>query len=251
MAQAVPSTTYNELSAAINDLKASRHYADKSSMQWRRIERNCRTLINVNACEGWTMLGVAYATAGDVDEMRKAFDNAVQLGMDSADKANRLASYMMVGLYTEAKNILISYAAPEQGMLLGLASSFGPVGAFQSFVEHAEKARKMSLDITQVEEAADLPLAASIVAQADLSDDDIAAHMDAAGAVFRSHRLFPACRISASKVDGIFVGVTTALWVDASPEKVFDLNIELAQEEERRGIRKTPAFDVVFVSRTE
>lgn len=91
--------------------------------------------------------------------------------------------------------------------------------------------------------------AASILAQAGVTDVQVARHLEAVGAVLRRHKIAVdgAPRVSRTTVDGIASAVTYIFAVKCSPEEAFKLNVELAMEEEEMGIEKNQAFDALFL----
>ncbi len=85
-----------------------------------------------------------------------------------------------------------------------------------------------------------------ILAQAGITDERIARHLDVAGTVLRRHHIRNQAHPRVTVADGLFNGVTYVFSVPVSANEAFDLNMELAAEEYAAGIEKDVAFDVVF-----
>ncbi|WP_115954033.1 hypothetical protein [Cupriavidus plantarum] len=95
-----------------------------------------------------------------------------------------------------------------------------------------------------------VPIAARLMAEAGLDDEDVAKHLDLAGEVLRNRRLkwsgHPCLCVHG--VDGLFKAVTYVLSVRQSRDEVFEMNCELADAEVRANIKRHPYFDITFIA---
>ena len=98
-------------------------------------------------------------------------------------------------------------------------------------------------DENQVQE---VMAANAILRHAGVSDQQIGRQLDVAGAVLRRYQIRPNASVLVTSAADVFSGVTYSLAVPVGAEKAFDMNVELAREEDKAGINKNVAFDVVF-----
>jgi len=94
------------------------------------------------------------------------------------------------------------------------------------------------------------PPKAKILRGFNISDEDVAKHLDAAGVVLRDKKMLNIREpeILATDIEGEMIGVTMIIPIECDPSEVFSYNVALAKKEEEAGVRKHPAFDVVFAA---
>lgn len=243
-----PATLTNDIIAQLNNVRSNVYYAEKSSLIWIKIKRQCEKLVQANAAEGWGTLGLLYTTAGDVEEMERSFFNAIRLGGQSFFASNILASYGNLGLFSKAHALFEKVGDPEGGNFSELFQDGIEIGAFHKLSEFIGAAKKMNIEIDNFR--LDLTeRATSVLARAGISDSDVASNMDAAGTILRRKRIFASVPtdVLVTDVAGEFSGVTITFKLPLSPAEVFEFNIDLAAQEEVMHLKKSPAFDVVFL----
>jgi hypothetical protein len=127
-------------------------------------------------------------------------------------------------------------------LLLGAGYKAGAIEQAASFIERAREMR-IKWDENQVQE---VMRANAILRHAGISDQQIGRQFDVAGAVLRRHQIRPNGSVLVTSADDLFIGVTYSLAVPVRAEKAFDMNVELAREEDKASVSKNVAFDVVF-----
>ncbi len=87
----------------------------------------------------------------------------------------------------------------------------------------------------------------AILRHAGISDQQIGRQLNVADVVLRRHQIRPNASVLVTSADDFFSGVTYSLAVPVGAEKAFvDMNVELARAEDKAGISKNVAFNVVF-----
>lgn len=239
-----PLSKYNELCESIDALRRRRHVS-KNDLRWRRVVAEAQKLRNANQGEGWTILGLAYSTAGDVESARNCFEEAKKYPLDHGDRVNMFLSLINLGFFSESLQMFKDLAAPERGQYSEMAIHMLQVGAFQTMQKYREKAEAMKIELNKVENHV-LDSACAFLEAAGLTDEDVALHLDAAGNVLRAHGLFPLGSMVINQTPGVLSGIMNVFNVPASPDETFDMNVELAMEEERLGVKKTGFFEIAF-----
>ena len=244
-----PQTLAADIVSELNVLQALGKHLDKQSFPWTKLKRAAEKLIHADAAEGWAALGLVHSIAGDIAEVDRCFGNSLKLRPDVNIRANMLASYAKLGFCTISVNMYSEIGSPEHGVFSHVFSFGMYRGAFQSAVHNIALARKMELDMADF--AVEIAEKSAIILQrAGLSDESVARHLDAAGAVLREKCMFEVRQpeIIATDVENVLSGVTMVLYLKCDPEEIFSYNVALAQKEEELNVVKHPAFDVVFAT---
>ncbi|WP_308922804.1 hypothetical protein [Janthinobacterium sp. J1-1] len=249
---AQPLTKTNELIDSLNVLRSTGCYADPNTFAWRQLKRDCEKLLAVDAASGWAVMGMLYATTGDIAEVNACFNRALKLSRELTFLLNWCSSLSALGCYTQALDILVEVLQPENGEFKTGVLTGMEIGAFKMINDQLKRAREMGLDISAMPEGL-ISEAAAIMESAGLSDKDVVSHMEAAGAVLRAHKAFDvlAGDIVTSNIAGGLTGITMVLRVVGTPSEVFQLNKALARKERELDISKSPAFDVLIASAHE
>jgi len=235
----------------INALQATTsHYFNSSQLtpfvrEWREIKNEIGSLMKVDACAAWEAAGAWRGLAGDVAGTEAAFANSVQLGNSGSNRENWMITRLNLGLFSAAQNLYAATGHPKTGyftLLLEDGYKAGAIGQAASFIERAREMR-IKWDENQVEEVMQ---ANAILRHAGMSDQQIGRQLDVAGVVLRRHEIPPNGSVLVTSADDFFSGVTYSFAVPVGAEKAFDMNVELAREEDKAGINKNVAFDVVF-----
>lgn len=242
-----PSTLSDNLLDRLNSMRQSGRYQRRDSIEWEKIKRECEQLLRSAPADGWSALAMLHAAAGDVAQMERCFQNASLLDAHPAVLANRMAAYEHLGLFSEARAIFLRIGTPSSRDFAFAPQAGIDIGSFQSVVEFAAEAKKLGLPMNQDDLNA-ASEAATILARAGVSDDDVARHLDAAGSVLRRAGMFSAkaADIYATCIPDIFSGVAMAVNVNCDEDELSALNAALANEETARHINKNSVFDVVF-----
>ncbi len=235
----------------INALQTSTsHYFNSAQLtpfvrEWREIKNEIDSLMKVDACAAWEAVGAWKSLAGDVTGTETAFANSIRLGNSGSNRENWMINRLNLGLFSAAQSLYAVTGHPETGyftLLLEVGYKAGAIGQAASFIERAREMR-IKWDENQVHE---LTKANAILRHAGISDQQIGRQLDVAGVVLRRYQIRPNASVLVTSADDVFSGVTYSLAVPVGPKKAFDMNVELAREEDKAGISKNVAFDVVF-----
>ncbi|SOE59934.1 hypothetical protein SAMN05414139_01628 [Burkholderia sp. D7] len=235
----------------INALQTSTsHYFNSSQLtapvrEWREIKNEIDSLMKVDACAAWEAVGAWKGLAGDVTGTETAFANSIRLGNSGSNRENWMINRLNLGLFSAAQSLYAATGHPETGYFTLLLEDGYKAGAIEQAASFIERAREMRIkwDENQVHE---VTKANAILRHAGISDQQIGRQLDVAGVVLRRHQIRPNGSVLVTSADDFFSGVTYSLAVPVGAEKAFDMNVELARAEDKAGISKNVAFDVVF-----
>ena len=235
----------------INALQATTsHYFNSAQLtpfvrEWRETKIEIDSIMKVDACAAWEAAGAWKGLAGDLAGTETAFANSVRLGNSGSNRENWMINRLNLGLFSAAQSLYAVTGHPETGyftLLLEVGYKAGAIGQAASFIERAREMR-INWDENQVQE---VMTANAILRHAGISDQEIGWQLDVAGAVLRRYQIRPNASVLVTSAEDFFSGVTYSLAVPVGAEKAFDMNVELAREEDKAGINKNVAFDVVF-----
>lgn len=242
-------TTANDLIGELNNLREQGNFIRKGELAWTQISKKIQKLMTVDAAQGWHVQGILYAATGDVAQMEYSFANASRLDSGINIKRNLFASYASLGLATKGLELYLVIGAPEFGVFTQIILSALSVGAFQAVNKNLKSAQKMGIDMDG------LPVqliseSASVLARAGISDQMVARHIDAVGAVLTAHNsLVPKEPVLLSNdIENVNSCVTLVFRVHGDAKTIFSYNVELAKMEEEMNVEKSHAFDVVFAA---
>lgn len=239
------------LVARINAIRAaSPYYLDPVSIsplttELRAVKRDIDRLFQIDACVAWELTGTCSQLTGDRDDMERAFANSVALGDSGTNRLNWMVNRLNLGMFSAAQELYSAIGSPENGRFGYVLLDGFKTGAITQAARFAERAREMHIPWDEIS-TEDLTQAHAMLQEAGVTDDQIASQLDVAGEVLHRHRIRPKVVPKVSNAPGIFEGVTFALIVPVSTEEAFDMNAELAVQENETGIERNPMFDVVF-----
>ena len=249
--KAIPQPKTAQIFDRINALQTTTsHYFNSAQLtplvrEWRATKTEIDSIMKVDACAAWEAAGAWKGLAGDVAGTETAFANSVRLGNSGSNRENWMINRLNLGLFSAAQSLYAVTGHPEAGyftLLLEVGYKAGAIGQAASFIERAREMR-INWDENQVQE---VMKANAILRHAGISDQQIGRQLDVAGAVLRRYQIRPNASVLVTSAADFFSGVTYALAVPVGAEKAFDMNVELAREEDKAGINKNVAFDVVF-----
>jgi len=235
----------------INALQATgRHYLDSTAInplvrRWRALGHEIDALMKVDTCSAWELVGAWKGLAGDVASTEEAFANSARLGNSGTNRINWMVNRLNLGLFSAAQALYAEVGKAEDGYFTEVLEEGYCSGAIQQAAKFIKRAEEMHIK-GNVNLTNEIIKANAILQVAGFSDARIAQHLDVAGTVLRRHRIRPDGTLRTTAALSDFNGVTYAFKVPVSAESAFDMNIELAKEEDRAGIDKHIAFDVVF-----
>lgn len=241
-------TKFSEVIDQINEVLSKGTYADPDDFALRAILRDCKRVRDVDPARGWGLLGCYYSVLGDAAEVDRCFRASQDLAHLNVVCENYHANLVNLGYFSRAHEFFKSRAHPKSGMFSGMGRVAFSSGSIHTFLSFYETAVAMNLEMPELP-AAKAARAAAVLKKAGLSDEHATRHLDAAGAVLRRHKLFHEqdVRLEVADEPGVFMGVTCIFRLRRSAEEVFELNLELAAEEDEMMVDKSPAFDVLFL----
>ena len=249
--KALPLPKTQDIIERINALQAaSPYYIDPKGIsdrtrQLRLIKRDIDDMFKVDARAAWEVTGAWKALVGDWDGVREAFTASLALGDSGSNRVNWLVNCLNLGMFSAARAAYADMGDPENSYFSMMLALGVRSGAIEQALRNVERARVMSISWDE-SDAEDVIKANEILREAGISDEQVARHLDAAGVVLSRHRIRPQVHPRVIAAEGFFRGVTFAFPVPVSADEAFEMNVELAVEEEQAGVQKDVAFDVVF-----
>ena len=243
MSQAVPQTKFSEILDEINGLlDSSESYLSKDDFRVRSLDRQIDDLIQVEAVDGWTLKAVMYNLLGDVESMRKAFDNVVKLG--ATPPHMQIQCEFNFHFHSRVVELVKERATPESREFLTYLPLLYFCGAFQTLDKMITKSRAMKVDLDpeiqfrgkslklgEILEV--MPGALKMMEREKIEEAQIAAMLDIAGALIRDKKWF----ISGEKIvfgpsgDEYSSEVMRFIFaVPCSIEEAVDLDFEFADK---------------------
>jgi len=246
-----PHTTINRIGARIRDILGdAAHYLSPDDFVFRRILRDCDALMKVDPIQGHLATAMALQLSGDEQGVRRHFANARRLTPDPDGQIAHLWAQATanLGLFSESHRALAESLTAQSGFFPYRAGLAVTVGAFHLLFERLHEALSKNIAMLY-----GLPLEKAYQALAALdrepaSDEDVAAMLDVAGEVLRDRKMFyldhgPRWKVLTEA--GIHM-VHFVFRVQGDPEKVADMNYELAMRTAERIDRIALTFHVSF-----
>jgi len=214
--------------------------------QWHKMVRDIQPLKSERRFEWDGVMGLLYTYVMRFDEAEACLRNSLRLNYDAVTVFNLFHSTLFAGRYGRAQELFIEHGHPNKGSFSKLVPLAMECGAFETLVAYFSEAKKMNLEVPDVQGLTSSTV--RLLTGANLSEKDVARHLEAAGAVLMKHRIRPlAKRILAGDENRASL-LSVLFHVPGTPDEVFDLNVELAQMEDEMGIPKHISFDVAFVA---
>jgi hypothetical protein len=244
----VPNTRFTEVVDEVNLLLAVGRYADPFDLKLRQIKREAEKVRDAEPAEGWALLSCVHSILGEAAEVDRCFQASRRLAKIPVAIENYMANLGNLGYFSRAHEVFLEEGHPTKGMLSTLGEVGFRSGSIHAFVSYYQLAKEMKQDLAALP-IDDALKAASILSRAGVSDSQIAKHLDAVGSVLRRHSIFfhGDAQVRIADVDGVYSGVTYVFNLQLNSDEVFDLNLELANEEEAMGIERNVAFDAMFL----
>ncbi|MFK0377854.1 hypothetical protein [Pandoraea sp. NPDC090278] len=249
-AQALPDT--NRIIERLNQLThKGGAYVERTDLEWRILGRDVEKLKAQDAALGWGLYGSLMSIVGDHDEAERGFRTSLQLGKGAIFMNNWVASRVNLGYFTAAYSLAKEASVPELGMTSDRLPFLLLTGGINTADCYLKRAKDMNMDVVlpqAVMSIDEISIATELLRQAELTDEDLAAHLDLAGGVMRTRRqLFVGEQVVlVQHEEGVFSGITYVFPISGSAADIFELNCELAEAESAQDIKRHPFFDVVF-----
>lgn len=242
-------TTSSDLVQRINTLftTSPRHVA-KDDFEYRRVLRDCESLIKADALAGYLVLSLAHVLTADLENVEKNIAKAKALaGADSSGRCDFMLSQALLklGYFSRAQKLFISSSGPESGRF-GYRSRIGlVVGAMIGLTAMFQEADAMTLKYDSSVDREGVESLSSVMVDAGVTDEDLAGMMDYLGVVARRHRLHIHRQdIGVRNLDGeSFVHVEAK--VNCPPSEAAEMIYEVA-ELVSEAERVPPAIHVSF-----
>ncbi|AMG39998.1 hypothetical protein [Achromobacter xylosoxidans] len=199
--------------------------------QYAVFSRKAADVRRVCPNEGIVLRACLDSTLGDGEALERDYQELLATQHDSIDLFNVSVAFSTLGYFSKAQSIMRDIATASSGDLSGCRERAISIGLFQHIVEQYVLADKMRLELADSEREPTSFEVARILREAGITDHDVAIQLDVAGAVLRRHkRLCPATAVFAvNGPDNLDVALLQVL-VNATPDVLFDLNVEVAEE---------------------
>ncbi|PWK38988.1 hypothetical protein [Cupriavidus plantarum] len=249
--KALPLTKANEILAATNQLsQAGGAFVGTDTLEWRKLKREAEKIVHADPSVGWSVYAAVMTLAGDIEETNRALRAALPFAIaDPSIIEDYMVSKIALGFFSDALELGKERSSPEYGRFTQRCSELIVAGGFRTVAAHLLRAAEIGLDVRGLD-VGHVPIAARLMAEAGLDDEDVAKHLDLAGEVLRNRRLkwsgHPCLCVHG--VDGLFKAVTYVLSVRQSRDEVFEMNCELADAEVRANVKRHPYFDITFIA---
>ncbi len=229
-----PKTKAAELNDQVNALVGqTTRWLTPDDMRLRRLIRQAEQLIGADPAEGHSSLAALYQLTGDREITLHHADNAIQLAPGNplyfGNKATNLGN---LGYFSEAQAFYERAIDPEKGKMTSGWSKGYIFGAFRTMRRHLDKARKMQLDLENLDTNT-AERASAILEKVEATDADIGKVLDVLGGVVRQHRLFyagSAPRVSVFDVAGQEPFVEMVFDFDVSPAEAHQFYVEFVDQ---------------------
>ena len=236
MAQIQAKTVYDDLLDKLNGIFSGlTYYLDKSnlSMQLMLLKRDCESLAKASRIESDASFIVYHSLFGDVEMMRRHYDNAVSLGAKNKVLNIYIHGLWALGFFTEALLLAIENLTPTSGMFGENYTYITRNGGHKTVLQYFEECKSMNMNIEMAEkDSIQSNIVANILDEEDLQDHDLAKYMDVAGEVARKHRIFLSNQAMTHTLirhdDETFYEIQ--FLINEDPEFVACLNMELAEK---------------------
>ena len=185
-----PATIANDVFGEIRALALSAgHYFSKDAPEIRALATTIDRLQKADALPAFLSRAKLYMLCGDVDGALGQLRKADALGFDRFAIATRVVVLANLGLISDAQKSVAIAADPTGGYFSRYASLVVNTGAIRTFENLLCSAEKLQLEIDQVF-ARKICDAASILAEANISDSMIGKYLDVVGEIMRENRVF-------------------------------------------------------------
>jgi hypothetical protein len=190
MTARVPQTIANELLNQLHQLMGDGgFFKDPADFTLRRIRAEIGKLAGVSPFEAHLAYATYYQVCGDAGLMRHHLDNAMKLGDRQVVLQHAAASESNLGFFSSALRAFREAAKPEFGAFSLCTRLPIPCAAFQLTVEYLDQAEKMKMSVQPPKDIDVIQTASAVLAEAGVSDSDVAEMMDMAGEVFREENM--------------------------------------------------------------
>ncbi|MCA7085812.1 hypothetical protein K7G19_19675 [Cupriavidus sp. DB3] len=247
--KAEPVTKASEIAEKVNEFaRNGGPFARKDSLWWRALKREAEQVRDVEPGLGWATLGTLMAIAGDYEELVRCYTAAMPFsGAFPEIATNYMVNLSNLGYHSAVLALGAEVARPERGFFSTRGNLLVKSGGFVMAAQFLERAREMGLDVSNLS-GPEIELAAFLLREAELSDWDVAKHLDLAGEMLRKrgHLFVKRPVVDVQDVEGVFTGITYTMMVRLPRSDVFEMNCALAQAEVEAGIKRHPYFDVTF-----
>jgi hypothetical protein len=247
----IPAPDTQQATDKLNELWRSAHrYFDEDDLRLRSLAKLGRELLRSDAASGWTILSGVAALTGDVKSAVENADKAIRLSSDVAHRQGKATALGNLGYFSKANRIFREILSidmltrPE----VGEAIAYGCILALDEAVTNAGKMPIAISDSLRKKFA----VAASILRQNSVTDDDVGTWLDTAGEIMREQRLFFLDQpLLFATTEEDFSQVDLSFVLDVDPEQAAKLNLNLVEHCIRAGNIPPECFSFGFRSNPE
>lgn len=227
----------------------SLHYVNRLSFEAAAIRRQIEAVMAIDAARGWALHAMWYAMVGDETSARAAFRSALQLSDDECSHVNLSGCLAILGYFSEAQTQLRPFPMAESGFLHNNLERGAQLGMFGLIAGQlgTRDASTMPRSSKSARTEETIKAASLIMQQVGLTDRQIGRHLDVMGDVLRGRRMpAPVISYQAVNVAEAFVGITMQAHLRTNTATVFEMNVELAQLMQEKGVKVHERFAVLF-----
>ncbi len=225
-----PAPKSEEAVAKLNELwRSARRYYDEGDWRVRQVAKLGNQLLKSHAASGWHILAGVYALTGDVRSAIESADKALRLSADPAIIIGKATALSNLGYFSEAGRILREALSVDLLPFSKIGEKTIATGTILALDEALKGAGNMQTAVRDPLRKA-TAIAASILRENNVTDEDIGSWLDVAGQIMRESRFFfidyPILFVTTEED---FPQVDLSFIVDVDPEQGAELNLALVE----------------------
>ena len=194
------------------------------------------------------MRGLWHSLTGNTQDIHNSIRNVYRLTRSIPVLLDVIGIYTGHGMPSAVTRVYAYAANPDHGDIQHALPYAVATGSLQQTVEHLDKAEEKGIDLAGFEGLiGKIRTAAGILNAHDITDEELARHLDLAGEVMREAERFqgmPNLHVSMQDPAGFLIEYI----VDCEPAEIFAFNRSLSEKEKAAGITESPAYHIVFTA---
>jgi hypothetical protein len=247
MPRTAPNT--KEAQDKLNELwQSARRYYDDSDWRVKQVEKLAKQLLKSDPIAGWAILSGVSALTGDVKSTYERIDNALRLSTQPSVFLSKAGTLANLGYFSEGGRAFRQALSVDVLPWRLISEKATATGSILAFDEALKRAGNMPTAVPDDIRKTTV-LAASILRQNNVSDEDVGGWMDRAGEILREHRLFYVGDVLFfATMEEEFGQVDLSFLVDVDSEQATKFNLDLVKRCARAGIIPPECFSFGFRS---
>jgi len=212
------------------ELDVLRSKLEIDAVTLKRLERDAKSVLKVDAFRGYQLLGALFGFSGKVSEMRENYDRALKLALTPAEKSMALHNYSVsldnAGYFTESVELAFQVLnlGAEDLQKLAFAWSCYRAGSFHRATQYIENIALLDQKLSQ-----QIIAVVKFMDEHGVRDEELQKMIEIAISVLHARNFF-----NFRNMRTAFVSDEDSTWfcyvikVDRSVEEVVDMRYELA-----------------------